>query len=650
MHRPLRLALGAVLAVGTVVGFGAGGATAQPTPSLTIRDVDATDAEAVSVTFTYEGNRRDLTQLVVREADRTVPASTAVPLADQRGLAIVLAIDASGSMNGGGLITRVKEAALQFVADKGEADQIAIVTFNRDVRVAQDFTNDADRLDKAIEEMSLGDGTAIYDAVVRSADLLSETSLQPNIVVFTDGSDTASRLDAARAQAAAENVGAAVFALGVENSGFKVLESMAAATGGASAIAGDPSGVAKLFGAVQTRLRNQFVVTYPSRAESGTVALTLTVGDQQASAEFAVGSNAGGAASLRPQVVAKPTGPFGLPAPSFLRGDAGLVLAILLAGIALGVAALSVGLSFFGQENVLNRALQPYSEGYVAGEDDDSETGDGKGTQFAQSQMLQRAVAATGQFAERQGFLSKIEGQLERANLPLRPPEAIFFYFAGVVVVGLLLAVTSRNFVAIAAGTAFAAVTPPAVLSYLARRRQKQFDALLPDTLQLLASTLRAGYSLMQGVEAVSQEVSEPVGRELRRVVTEARLGRPLEESLSGVAERMDSGDFAWAVMAIRIQREVGGNLAELLVTVAETMTERERLRRDVNALTAEGKISAIVLTILPVGLGLFIFSVNPGYMDPLFEEPIGQILLGGSIGLMFFGFWWMKKTIEIDI
>ena len=103
--------------------------------------------------------------------------------------------------------------------------------------------------------------------------------------------------------------------------------------------------------------------------------------------------------------------------------------------------------------------------------------------------------------------------------------------------------------------------------------------------------------------------------------------------------------------MAIRIQREVGGNLAELLVTVAETMTERERLRRDVNALTAEGKISAIVLG-HPArsASGLFIYTANPGYMDPLFEETIGKILLFGSILLAFFGFWWMKKTIEIDI
>ncbi len=154
----------------------------------------------------------------------------------------------------------------------------------------------------------------------------------------------------------------------------------------------------------------------------------------------------------------------------------------------------------------------------------------------------------------------------------------------------------------------------------------------------------------MQGVEAVSQEVSEPVGRELRRVVTEARLGRPLEESLDGVAARMASGDFEWAVMAVRIQREVGGNLAELLVTVAETMTERERLRRDVAALTAEGKISAIVLGALPVLIGLFIWGANPGYLDPLFDKFFGKAMLFGSVALAVAGFAWMSKIIDIEI
>ena len=194
------------------------------------------------------------------------------------------------------------------------------------------------------------------------------------------------------------------------------------------------------------------------------------------------------------------------------------------------------------------------------------------------------------------------------------------------------------------------ALAPPAIVSYLANRRRKIFLSQLPDTLQLLSGTLRAGYSLMQGVEAVSQEVEDPMGQELRRVVTESRLGRPLEESLDGTAERMDSADFSWAVMAIRIQREVGGNLSELLLTVADTMTQRERLRRDVAALTAEGRMSAIVLGLLPVGLGLAMYVINREYTSKLLTDTLGNILLGGAVVMMIIGFVWMKKIIDIEI
>jgi tight adherence protein B len=140
------------------------------------------------------------------------------------------------------------------------------------------------------------------------------------------------------------------------------------------------------------------------------------------------------------------------------------------------------------------------------------------------------------------------------------------------------------------------------------------------------------------------------MGKELQRTLSEARLGRPIEDALQDLADRMGSPDYEWAVMAIRIQREVGGNLAELLQTVAETMIERERLRRDVNSLTAEGKISAIVLGILPIGLGLFLFFVNPDYMRVLFHRTAGRYLLGGSIVLAVVGYYWMMQMIKIDI
>jgi tight adherence protein B len=140
------------------------------------------------------------------------------------------------------------------------------------------------------------------------------------------------------------------------------------------------------------------------------------------------------------------------------------------------------------------------------------------------------------------------------------------------------------------------------------------------------------------------------MGEELRRVLAEARLGRSLDEALNDVADRMASADFSWAVMAISIQREVGGNLAELLDTVAETMVARERLRREVKALTAEGRVSALVIGILPIGVGAFMWLMNRDYIGVLFHDSMGKAALIGSAILGGFGFWWMKKTIEIEI
>ena len=123
-----------------------------------------------------------------------------------------------------------------------------------------------------------------------------------------------------------------------------------------------------------------------------------------------------------------------------------------------------------------------------------------------------------------------------------------------------------------------------------------------------------------------------------------------MEEALEGVADRMSSNDFRWATMAIRIQREVGGNLSELLLTVAETMTQRERLKRDVNTLTAEGRMSAYVLGSLPPGLGVTMTVLNPGYTEKLFDNGLGLSMLVASALMMGAGFLWMMKIIKIDV
>ena len=165
----------------------------------------------------------------------------------------------------------------------------------------------------------------------------------------------------------------------------------------------------------------------------------------------------------------------------------------------------------------------------------------------------------------------------------------------------------------------------------VARRERVKFENQLPDTLNLISTSLRAGYSLLQALEAVASESPEPTGREFGRAINETRLGRSPVDSLKDIAERMQSVDFDWAVLAISIQREVGGNLAEVLQTAAETMLHRNRLRREMKALTAEGRISAIVLSALPILLFAFLYFSNPGVSRTAVQHDLRNHRAGGG-------------------
>jgi len=188
------------------------------------------------------------------------------------------------------------------------------------------------------------------------------------------------------------------------------------------------------------------------------------------------------------------------------------------------------------------------------------------------------------------------------------------------------------------------------IVNYLGKREKKRFENQLPDTLTLMSTSLRAGYSLLQATEAVSSEAPNPTAREFGRAIAEARLGRTVTDALNGIVNRTQSEDFEWAVMAIDIQREVGGNLAEVLQTVADTMRARNRLKGEIKALTAEGRISAFVLGALPFAMALFLWTTNRDYLEPLIQETFGRIAIGAGLLLMAGGIFWLKKIVDIEI
>jgi tight adherence protein B len=334
--------------------------------------------------------------------------------------------------------------------------------------------------------------------------------------------------------------------------------------------------------------------------------------------------------------------------PAFPTGAEGAGIVAGLVVVAVGALAWGIASSFLRERRPeLSETLSPYSVGQMAERAVVPQKA--SGTQdLVESPFAQRVVGALAEMASRRGVLQYLEAKLEQSNLPVRPAEALFVYVVGVFLLtalGLLVNVIA----AIVLGAVVAAL-PWMVLNVMSTRRTTAFTSQLPDMLQLLATTLRSGFSIMQGMDTVARQLPEPIGEEMRQVVAEARLGRPLVQALDDVAKRIHSPDFDWVVSAIAIQREVGGNLAELLDIVAATMQERERLRREVKTLTAEGRYGAAIISILPVAIGFFVYSVNPSYIEPLLKGTAGKIVLFGSVGLMAVGIAWLRKIVKIEL
>lgn len=264
--------------------------------------------------------------------------------------------------------------------------------------------------------------------------------------------------------------------------------------------------------------------------------------------------------------------------------------------------------------------------------------------------LLRRFVSGAEDAAKRRGLFSVIETALEQADIPLQPGEAIAAVVAFAMLVGVGTGIVTQSWWWVAAAFFLSILIALTLIQSVARRERRRFADQLPDTLNLIATSLRAGYSLMQSIEAVGAESSEPTAREFGRAISEIRLGRTPSETLTDVAERMNSTDFEWAVMAISIQREVGGNLAEVLQTTSETMLQRNRLRREVRALTAEGRVSAIVLGVLPFGLFAYLWISNRSYIQPLLDSNWGVASLIGAVALVSTGVLWLTRLVRVDV
>jgi len=252
------------------------------------------------------------------------------------------------------------------------------------------------------------------------------------------------------------------------------------------------------------------------------------------------------------------------------------------------------------------------------------------------SPIVENTVGAASALVDSFDAKGSLLAKLERSRIPLRPGELVVVTIAGGIVAGAVIAAATSNVLFGVAGLLASPFVANAYLERTIRKRHKRFEEQFPEALTLIASSLSAGHTFLRSIQMMTQEAGGPLAEEFGRVVSETELGDPLLDALQRMADRLDMRDVDWVVQAIRIQQTVGGKLADLLHTLADFIRAREEIRREIDVLTAEGRVSAFVLGGMPVGLLGFISVVNPDYMSPMYRG-WGWVWLGVAAGITVF-------------
>ncbi len=546
---------------------------------------------------------------------------------------VILVIDTSGSMRGDA-IANAQAAARGFLDELSPEDRVALVSFAFQPKTVSSFTNDRAALVAAIDGLAASGETAMNDALVTAAALAERSNRQVTIVLLSDGGDTVSVNSFDNAVAAIKAAGTPVFAVALQSSEWDParLQTLASTSGGRYLATANSAELTALYQGIAQELTSRYLVTVTSLGPNTMdldLDVTATLGDKTASGSVVAENPLYGA--IDPDAPA----PVVAGQPAIWRSS----LAVGLLGLAVVGFIAAIGLMFVKPKAALEQ-LEFYDQGV-------GDAGNGRSS----SRSLQgKMVDAVGYVAGKSGFAKALHAKLEQAGMPLRPNEYIYMHVLGVIVLGILAAVLSQSFAVAMIVVLLAVVIPLALLENAIQKRRMKFEEQLPEVLNLLAGSLRAGWGLLQSVSLVVEQMGSPAAEEFRRVETEARLGLSVEEALENMAERLKSEDFRWTVTAISIQREVGGNLAEVLDIVANTMRERAEVRRHIRSLTAEGRLSGIVLMVLPFFELIVLSLANPGYMGTLFVHPFGWLLAIMGVVLLIIGGIWLRRAIAVEV
>ncbi|GAA5137168.1 hypothetical protein GCM10023339_77110 [Alloalcanivorax gelatiniphagus] len=586
------------------------------------------------------GASPDLDSIAVTVDGDAVDASAETVEGGQVERTTVLVLDASNSMEGEKLAAAT--SAIDAFLQAAPADvQIGLVTFAGSVQQTIEPTTDHQAVVDALADVQLKPGTKLYDAVAAGTELAGDQGAR-SLLVLSDGADTgsASTIDELSTTATDAGVVVDVVALAQSAEQQATLDGLASAAGG-QVIPADPDALGSVFAAQAEALASQVVVTFalPSGISGEQdVETSLSAGGTTFtdSAFVTLASSATSSSSASAPKVVEPGKP--------LIGRNGFLIGAVVFGLGLaGVLAFAIGGG--SGKSLSDQRLDAYFEQSGASAPG---TGNRRDRPKAEGSLKDAAVGLAGTMVKGD-FEDRLAKRLAGGGSSLKPAEWMLLHAAiafGAGLAGLVLMGPMLMIIAFIAGL----LVPWWWLKRKHSKRLAAFNAQLAETLTLMAGGLSAGLSLPQAVDTVVREGHQPMAGELGRALIEQRLGIPIEETLENVAERMESEDFGWVVMAIRIQREVGGNLAELLNTVSVTLRDREYLRRQVRVLSAEGRFSGYVLTALPIGLFIYMLLFKGDFVEPLYTTGKGYVLLGIAAFMLVGGGFVMSRLTKIKV
>lgn len=626
MTRGVRRALvAAMVAAALVPASGAESARLRLTPAA------GAVFPARSFVLTLPSNRPlQARQVHVRENGNAVADLSVIPArAAGKGLfAVVLVLDTSKSMRGkpiGGALS----AAQLFAGRRARYEKLAIVTFDSRARVLLPFSTDSEAIIGVLApKPPLAWGTHIYDAVGQAISLLREARIAAgSVILLSDGADTGSKSDRETVVAAARRAHVRIFTVGLHSKAFNPtqLRRLAAATGGEFSQAITPGDLGPIYDRLGQQLAREYLIRYSSIADLGSkVRVRANV--------TGVAESAASGYKTPPLALGPPYRP---PGAGFWSSGVSMTFFSLLIAFLL---ALAIALAAFPRRRGFRRRMAQFVSVQNV-EDGDDPAGAVAKHFFAKAEIS----------LEQTRWWQRFKEEVEIAEITMPAVQIVVWTTAGTVLLVWFLFV-----IAGAGPLPLAGLFLPLVVLGLIRRKvektRSEFGDQLPDSLAVLASALRAGHSFVAALTVVAEDAPEPSRSEFQRVVADERLGMPLDDAIAVVVRRMKNEDLAQVGLVAALQRQTGGNTAEVLDRVVETVRERQDLRLMIRSLTAQGRLSRWIVSALPVALILVISLLSPDYLRPLFHNTSGRVLLVFATVMVISGSYVIKRIVEIEI